>query len=404
MDFTDTPDEAQYRSRARAWLAASAPRFELGGFGPDSEEAFERGAGWQAHKAAAGYACITWSKEWGGPGGTPLEHVIFSQEEAAYDLPRNPFIVGLGMCVPTVIAYGDHAARQRFVGPALRGEELWCQLFSEPAAGSDLAGVRTRAVRDGDQWVVNGQKVWTSMAHRADFGLLLTRTDPEVPKHKGLTMFWIDMRAAGVEARPIVQLSGRTEFNEVFLTDVVVPDSQRLGDVGGGWKVALTTLMNERLAVGMVRGPELAELIAFARSIPSDYGTVADDPDFRRRLADWHVEAEGIKFTRFRTMTALSRGQAPGPEASIGKIVSTNRVQDLARYMLEMQNQFGIVSGQDGWSDGIAQHELLSAPGSRIAGGPDEILKNIIAERVLGMPGDIRVDKDVPFSAIPTGR
>jgi alkylation response protein AidB-like acyl-CoA dehydrogenase len=404
MDFTDSPEEAAYRAQVRGWLAENAAAFELNGVGGDSEEALERGAGWQARKAEAGYACITWSKDWGGPGGTPMQQVIFAQEEAHYDLPRNPFIVGLGMCVPTVIAYGDEAAKQRFVAPALRGEEMWCQLFSEPAAGSDLAGIRTKAVRDGDNWVVNGQKVWTSMAHRADFGLLLTRTDPDVPKHKGLTMFWVDMKAAGVEARPIVQLSGRTEFNEVYFTDVAVPDSQRLGDVGNGWKVALTTLMNERLAVGMMRGPELAELIAFARSIPSDYGSVADDPDFRRRLADWHVEAEGLKYTRFRTMTALSRGQAPGPEASIGKIVSTNRVQDLARYMVEMQNQFGMVSGRDGVANGLAQHELLSAPGSRIAGGPDEILKNIIAERVLGMPGDIRVDKDVPFNQIPTGR
>jgi alkylation response protein AidB-like acyl-CoA dehydrogenase len=287
----------------------------------------------------------------------------------------------------------------------LRGEQIWCQLFSEPAAGSDLAGLRTRAVRRGHEWVVNGQKVWTTGAHYADYGLLLARSDVTVPKHAGLTMFWIDMKAAGVEVRPIHQMSGGSDFNEVYLTDVAVPDSQRLGEVGGGWKVSILTLMNERVEGGKDRGPTLEQILALARSVPHGSASVLDDPAFRQRLALWYVQAEGLRLTRLRTLSALSRGQTPGPESSIGKLVAVQRLQELTHQLIECQDQFGIISdaAHAAWG-GSLHHDYLYAPGLRIAGGTDEILKNIIAERVLGLPGEVRVDKVPAFKDLPIGR
>jgi len=309
------------------------------------------------------------------------------------------------MCVPTVMAFANDETKQRFVAPAVRGEEIWCQLFSEPSAGSDVAGLRTRAVKDGDDWVINGQKVWTSGAHYCDFGILLVRTNPDVPKHKGLTMFWIDMKAPGVDVRPIHQMSGGSNFNEVYFTDLRVNDSQRLGAVGDGWKVALVTLMNERLAVGGSTGPNYAEIMALARSTVTEDGNALANDAFREKLADWYVQAEGLKLTRFRTMTALSRGQTPGPESSIGKIISANQLQDLSNSAIELEDQFGIITDTAiAPMEAAFQQSLMWAPGLRIAGGTDEILKNIIAERVLGLPGDVRVDKDVAFKDMPTGR
>ena len=409
MDFADTQEEAEYRAGVRAFLAAHAepkradrpeisqrlPRLEL----------LAAARTWQALKAEQGYACITWRKEWGGQGGTPMQSVIFAQEEERYDVPAGIYQVGLGMCVPTVMTLADDETKRRFVAPAVRGEEVWCQLFSEPAAGSDLAAVRTRAERDGADWIVSGQKLWTTNADIADFGLLLARTDAGVPKHKGLTMFWVDMRSPGIEVRPIHQITGKSAFNEVFLTDVRIADAQRLGEVGGGWKAALVTLMNERLAVGGAKGADYPELMSLARQIPVGAGTALQDAGFRQRLADWYVQAEGIKLTRLRAITALSRGQTPGPESSIGKIVTANQLQDLASYAVELQDQFGLIDDRArSPMAAIFQQGLLKAPGSRIAGGTDEILRNIIAERVLGLPPEPRVDKDTPFRDLKIGR
>jgi alkylation response protein AidB-like acyl-CoA dehydrogenase len=403
MDFEDSPQEAAYRAEVRAWLQANAPAPVTGRSGRHADLMAEAKA-WQAKKAAEGYAQITWPKEWGGGGGTPIQQVIFGQEEAKLGVGYGFFQIGLGMCVPTVMAFADQETKSRFVGPALRGEEIWCQLFSEPAGGSDVAGLRTRAVRDGEDWVINGQKVWTTGAHYSDFGILLTRTNPDAPKHKGLTMFWIDMHDPAVEVRPIHQMSGQSDFNEVYFTDLRVKDSQRLGAVDEGWKVALVTLMNERLAVGGSSGPNYAEIMHLARTVMAGGEPALKNDAFREKLADWYVLAEGLKFTRFRTMTALSRGETPGPESSIGKIISANQLQDLTHEALELEDQYGIiVDPKLAPMEAAFQQSALWAPGLRIAGGTDEILKNIIAERVLGLPGDIRVDKDVPFKDAPTG-
>jgi alkylation response protein AidB-like acyl-CoA dehydrogenase len=409
VNFDDTPEEAAYRARARAWLTDNAePRQP--GEAPEEMEPEARLAAaraWQAKRAEGGYACISWPKEWGGAGGTAMEQVIFAQEEAEFRVPpmREFFEIGLGFCLPTVIKFAPPQQVELFVAPAVRGEEIWCQLFSEPAAGSDLAGLRTQAVRDGDEWVVNGQKVWTSGAHFSDFGLLLVRTDPTVPKHKGLTMFWVDMKAPGVEVRPIHQMSDARHFNEVYFTDVRLKDSQRLGAVGEGWKVSLVTLMNERVSGGGLAGPNVGEVAALARELPGrDGGPLIDDPAFRQKLAEWHVLTEGVKLTRFRTMTALSRGETPGPESSIGKLVAASELLDIAHEAVEAQGAGGIIDDPAISAKGaIFQYSMLHTPGLRIAGGTDQILRNIIAERVLGLPGDARNDKDVAFRDIPTG-
>jgi alkylation response protein AidB-like acyl-CoA dehydrogenase len=407
MDFNDTPEEATYRAKARAWLEANAPtRTGDSESGLEDPVSMDAARAWQRKKAEAGYACITWPKEWGGGGGKSWQSVIFGQEEAKVSTPGNPFAIGLGMCVPTVMTAGNEADKERFVRPAVLGEEIWCQLFSEPSGGSDAAAARTRAVRDGDDWVINGQKVWTSGAHFSDFGLLLTRTDPDVPKHKGLTMFWIDMKAPGVEVRPIHQMSGASNFNEVYFTDLRVKDSQRVGAVGEGWRVAVVTLMNERLSVGGGgSGSGHRRIFKLATDVSTLAGPAAKDAGLREKIADWFVQAEGLKYTTYRTMTALSRGQTPGPENSIAKVVHATVMQDMANTAMELEDQFGIITDPKlAPLAGAFQSALMAAPGLRIAGGTDEILRNIIAERVLGMPQDVRLDKDVAFKDIPTGR
>jgi alkylation response protein AidB-like acyl-CoA dehydrogenase len=410
MDFDDTPDEAAFRAEARAFLDANArrkdARAEVSRYGDTTEADIAASKAWQAKKADAGFACITWPTQWGGRGGTPMQQVIWSQEEAKYDVPQNIFLIGLGMCVPTMIAYAKPEQLERHVRPAVRGEEIWCQLFSEPAAGSDVAGLRTRAEKQGDEWVVNGQKIWTSGAHYSDYGLLLARTDPTVPKHAGLTAFFIDMKSPGVEIRPIHQMSGGSNFNEVFFTDLRVADAQRLGAVGQGWKVAITTLMNERLAVGETRRPDALDLLELARNLNLEDGRPAtQDRAVRERIAEWYAQDAGLKNTRLRIMTALARGETPGPENSIAKVVTAPMQQGIASFGMDLLGMSGGVMDPDlAPMHALFQDALLSSPGMRIAGGSDEILRNIISERVLGLPGDVRVDKDQPFNKQADGR
>ena len=411
MDFNDSPEEAQYRAKVRLWLDNNAPKTRVSGTpGDEDSDYIAQAKEWQVKKADAGFACITWPKEWGGSGGSSMQSVIFNEEETKFGAPGGVFSIGLGMCIPTIMNAGNDEDKKRFVASAMRGEEIWCQLFSEPSAGSDVAASRTRAVAVSDDnsgdWLINGQKVWTSGAHYSDFGLLLVRTDPDVPKHKGMTMFWVDMRSPGIDIRPIHQASGGSDFNEVYFTDVRVKDSQRVGEVGRGWNVALVTLMNERQSVGGGTGPGWSDLVQLVRDLPGieGEGSALEDGGFREKLADWYVAAQGLKFTRLRSQTALSRGQTPGPEASIGKVVSAKQMQDLATEALDRLDQFGIVIDENTSTliDGF-QRNFFWGSAMRIAGGTDEILKNIIAERVLGLPLDIRVDRDVAFKDIPRG-
>ena len=312
------------------------------------------------------------------------------------------FIIGQGMCGPTVMAYASEDLKERYLPKLSSGEEVWCQLFSEPAAGSDLAGLRTRAEKDGDDWVINGQKIWTSGAHYSDYGILITRTDPEVPKHQGLTMFILDMKAEGVDIRPIKQANGDSGFNEVYFDNVRITDDHRLGAVGGGWQVSLTTLMNERLAIGggiSTGFPEIKELV---QTLPLAGGMAIDDPAVRSKLADWHCKAAGLKNTASRAISALSKGETPGPENSIGKLVAGGMMQDIAKFALDLQGLSGAIVDPD-IAEGAARFQamLLRSPAVRIEGGTDQILRNIIAERVLGLPADMRADKGLPFNKIP---
>jgi len=408
MNFDDTPEEAAFRAEVRAFLDANAPRKsdQRDAVGKEDLQAFlARAKAWQAKKAAAGYAAITWPKEYGGRGASPIQSVIYQQEEARYAVPRGVFEIGLGMCIPTLMAFATEDQKKRFVGPALRGEEIWCQLFSEPAAGSDVAGIRTKAERDGDDWIINGQKIWTSGAHFCDWGIIVTRSDPTVPKHKGLTFFFLNMKSPGVEVRPIKQISGDSNFNEVYFTDVRVPDAQRLGAVGDGWRVSLVTLMNERLAVGDSGSIDFQDVFNFVRGIELEEGAAIKNSGVREKVADFYVKSMGLKYTKFRTMTALSRGQTPGPEASVGKVVAATQLQELGNLGIDLMDMGGIAYDPNpGAPGGVFQNAFMYSPGLRIAGGTDEILRNIIAERVLGLPADVRVDKDVPFNQMPTGK
>ena len=404
MDFEDTKHEAAFRAEARAILDANAERKAPGAsfsipYGGDG--LVEAAKEWQAKKASAGFAGITQPKEYGGRGGTVIQQVIYNQEEANFVTPIGVYEIGLGMCIPTMLTYATEEQKQRYAPPAFRGEEIWCQLFSEPQAGSDLANLRLRSERHGDDWILNGQKIWTSGAHFSDFGVIVTRSDPEQPKHKGLTYFFIDMKSPGIECRPIHQISGTSNFNEVFFNDVTVPDTQRLGDVGDGWRVSLTTLMNERLAIGERPPPGYEEAIAVAKQIELEDGPAIADGGVREKIADWYVNARGVTLARYRSMTALSRGQDPGPENSIGKALTGKMRQDIAAFGMDLMEEAGVVSDPKlATMLGMFQEALLAAPSGRIAGGTDEILRNIIAERVLGLPQDIRVDKGTPFNEL----
>ncbi|MED5444896.1 MAG: acyl-CoA dehydrogenase family protein [Pseudomonadota bacterium] len=403
MDFADTTEEAGFRQEARSFLEQHAPALAGRAGTEESESDFlARAKAWQKLKQENGWACLNWPKAFGGRGATPMEMIVWNQEEARYNVPTQPFAIGLGMCGPVVMGFAGDEQRAAYLPKMASGEDIWCQLFSEPAGGSDVANLRTRAVQDGDEWVINGQKIWTSGAQYCDYGILLTRTDPSVPKHQGLTMFIVNMKAPGVEIRPIKQASGKSGFNEVYFTDVRIKDDHRLGAVGDGWKVSIVTLMNERLAVGSASGPDAKEMLALAQSLEVDDRPALENKAVRDRIATWHCEQSGLHFTKLRVQSAMSRGETPGPENSITKIVSANKLQGIGSYGMDLMDMGGILVDRDGQDDSF-YGAWLSAPGLRIAGGTDEILRNIIAERVLGLPGDVRVDKSIPFTEVPQG-
>ena len=392
MDFNDTPEQAAFRREVQHWLEQHAIGYQRPLDTTDVANYTAQARDWQRCKAEAGYAAIRNTRAEGGRDGSPMMEVIFAEEEARYHVPVGPLVtIGSTMAVPTIAKHGTAQQIERFTRPTLQGELLWCQLFSEPSAGSDLANVRTRASQDGDHWLINGQKVWTSWAHVADWGILLARTDASVPKHKGLTFFLVDMRSPGIEVRPIEQLSGDSEFNEVFFTDLRIPDSCRIGAVGEGWKVAITTLMNERFnAVGDTQSlPTVLEMI---HKVGSN-----DRALDRYRAAHLLTQELGLRFFRFRLLTSLSKGETPGAIAAMSKLVHANMLQDLSAMALDAAALEGICAEANPLMEKF-QHGYEWSAALRIAGGTDEILRNQIAERVLGLPGEIRVDKDIPFS------
>jgi alkylation response protein AidB-like acyl-CoA dehydrogenase len=315
--------------------------------------------------------------------------------------------IGGGMGAPTLLAHASEEQLDRLLRPLFTSEERWCQLFSEPGAGSDVAGLSTRAVRDGDEWVVNGQKVWTSVGHLARWGLLLTRTDPDVPKHKGLSYFVVDMTSPGVEVRPLIQMTGDSEFNEVYLTDVRIPDVNRLGEVGDGWKVALTTLMNERVAIGGMVPPRGGGVIDGALQTWAEYGD--GDPAVRDELVQWWVETEVLRLTNIRALQTRTAG-TPGPDGSIGKMMSAELNKKVWSFTMNLMGMDAALypegyrmghAPQEGLQHRGPQLQFLRVSANSIEGGTTEIMHNILGERVLGLPGDVRVDKDRPWAEVP---
>ena len=407
MDFNDTPQEAEFRAKCRAWLEANAElktkkTNSVKNMNVGNKSLLEAAAEWQKKKYDAGWAMIHWPKEFGGIGATPIERIIWAQEESKFNVPKGVYEIGLGMAGPVMMEYATDEQKERYLPAMAEGKEIWCQLFSEPSAGSDVAGLRSKAVQDGENWIVNGQKVWTSGAHFSDYGILVVRHDPGLEKHKGLTFFFVDMKSPGIEVKPIKQLTGGSSFNEVYFNDVVIPDSQRLGEIGDGWKVAITTLMNERLAVGDADGVDANEAFELAKKHNKDGEQLIDNNAVRESIADWYCEASGLKNTKLRTMSALSRGDTPGPEASITKIVSANKLQAIGNFGMDSSDMSGMLMDEE--SDFIKfQMAWMGAAGLRIAGGTDEILKNIIAERVLVLPQEARADKGLAFKDIPSG-
>jgi len=402
MDFDDTPGEAAMRAEARRWLSGHAEPL-----GPDGgaagrrrevdEQAHVRACkAWQRTLSEGGWAGITWPKEYGGRGSSAIEAAIFNQECARFDVSTGIFSVGIGMVGPTLIAHGTREQKARYLDPLLRGEEVWCQLFSEPGAGSDLAGLATRAEADGDEWVVNGQKVWNSGAHYSDFGILLARTDPSVPKHRGITFFIVDMRTPGIEVRPLRQITGAAHFNEVFLTDVRIPAENVVGEVGAGWGPALTTLANERTLIGGgAGGVRFDDLCALARET-GGAGTAVH----RQELAAAYTRWELLRFLGYRIQTALSQGRQPGPESSVLKLLFSQHLARTADLALAMTGTAGSLTGADETGSALWHTYFLNQWASRIGGGTDQIQRNIIAERVLGLPGEPRVDKSIPFNEL----
>jgi alkylation response protein AidB-like acyl-CoA dehydrogenase len=400
VDFDDSPAQAAFRAEARAWLDANAPRRGgPGDFASDTahgDDFVEACKAWQGRLHEAGWAGVTWPAAYGGRGLGPAFDQIFHEEQAAYGVSSAMFAVGIGMAGPTIIEHGTDQQKDRFLPALLRGEEVWCQLFSEPGAGSDLAGISTRAERDpGGGWTVNGQKVWTSYARHSDFGILLARTDPDRPKHRGITYFLLDMSAPGIEVRPIPQMNGSAEFNEVFLTDVRVPDDNVLGAVDEGWRVAMSTLASERGLVG-TDWPGFAELLGAARA-----AGVANDPVARQQLVEVYTGEQLLRFLGYRAKTALERGEALGAPASSINLSFAGHLKRTGDIVLSVLGPRGLLDdcepGVDGNGDADWTYLFLTWPCVRIASGTDEIQRNILGERALGLPPEPRADKDVPF-------
>jgi alkylation response protein AidB-like acyl-CoA dehydrogenase len=391
MDFGDSPREAAFRAEARAFLDEHAPSGlpDYNKEEVEDEVAVREHRAWQQTLHRHGWAAITWPREFGGRGLGPIEQIIWNQETARVGVGESLFLVGIGMAGPTIIAHGSDEQRRRYLDPILRADEVWCQLFSEPGAGSDLAALSTRAVRDGDEWVVSGQKTWSSGAQYSDFGVLLARTDPKLPKHRGITYFLLDMRQPGIEVRPLREMTGSSHFNEVFLDEVRVPDANRLGGEGQGWAATMTTLMNERMAMG---GVELFNFDELARHVQRQGSLDAVRRDELARLYTW---VRTLELLNARVVTRLARGEMPAAESSVMKLSIARVLTKAGELGIDALGPGGLLRAGE-W-----QHRWLMSPAWHIAGGTDEIQKNVAAERVLGLPAEPRTDRDVPFEDLP---
>jgi alkylation response protein AidB-like acyl-CoA dehydrogenase len=395
VDFTLTPAQESFRGRVRAWLEVNIPQDwqrRVGSSDVPRPEAYEFLRRWQRQLYEAGFIGLTWPTEAGGQGLTFMEELILHEEMALAKAPPILNILGVGMAGPTIVAYGTEEQKKRYPAKILSCEEIWCQGYSEPNSGSDLAALQTRAVKDGEYYVINGQKVWTSLAHIADWMMLLARTDPDAPKHKGITYFLLDMHAPGVTVKPLTQITGDPEFNEVFFDNVRVHESQVLGEVNQGWQVGLTTLMYERLALGFglqVRlRITLESLIELARKMEKTGRAVTTDPVTRQKIAQLWIDTECLKYTGARAITKLLKGEMPGPEASTGKMVWVETHQRLQEIAMEIEGPYAQLTKGSEWAvdGGSWQYTFLRSRANSIEGGTTEIQKNIIGERILGLP------------------
>ncbi len=407
MEFEDTEAEAALRAEVRAFLEAHArPKtgtdadWSRGAVAEDpasQADYLRRCREWQATLADHGWAGITWPREWGGRGGTPAESILFNQEAAAYDVATGFVGAAQQLVGPALLRHGSVEQKQRWITPLLRGDELWCQLFSEPGAGSDLAALATRAVRDGDEWVVTGQKVWTSGAHHADFGILLARTDPDVPKHAGLSLFVVDMRSAGIEIRPLVQATGLSHFNEVFLDEVRIPADHVVGEVGGGWAVARTVLASE---AGMIGGAGQTTTFPAVLALAEACGR-SDDPVVRQELARVFTEQRILDFLRMRMQTAIMHRRGTPPDPSVLKNAFTRALRRRVELAVAIEGAGGMLAGTDAPQDGFWQMQVMGQFASRIGGGTEEVHRNMLGERALGLPAEPRDDKTRPWRDLP---
>jgi alkylation response protein AidB-like acyl-CoA dehydrogenase len=378
VDLRDTPEEAAFRAELRAWLDANLPDEKRGGRGGAQrfDDAF--GREWSRMLHEAGYAGLTWPKEYGGAGAPYSFQAIFYEETARAQAPGHVGVIGLGMAGPTIMAHGTDAQKRAHLSKILSAEEIWCQGFSEPGAGSDLAAARTRAERRGESYVVTGQKVWSSFAHIADYCILVTLSDPDAPRYQGLTYLIVDMHAPGVEVRPLRQITGEAEFNEIFFNDVEVPVSNRLGDEGQGWQVAMTTLLHERGTLGFALTAALEVGVNRLLDVAREH--VDGDSSLRERVATEWIELQALRYTNYRALGTLQRTGIPGPEGSAIKLRWSEQNQRMTKLGRELHGPEGILD--DGWW----HHQQLRSRGNTIEAGTSEVLRNIVAERVLGLP------------------
>ncbi len=378
MDLRDTPEEAAFRSELRAWLDANLPEERRGwrGGAQRFDDSFYRD--WSRALYDAGYAGLTWPKEYGGAGAPYSYQAIYLEESALAQAPSHVGVIGLGMAGPTIMAHGTEEQKQAHLSKILSAEEIWCQGFSEPDAGSDLAAVRTRMERRGDVFVLNGQKVWSSFAHIADWCILVGLSDPEAPRYKGLTYMAVDMHSPGIEVRPLRQITGESEFNEIFFTDVEVPAANLLGEEGQGWMVAMTTLLHERGTLGFALSAQLE--VHLGRLLEVARERVNGDALARDRVAQEWIDLQALRYTNYRALTSYERTGIPGPEGSVAKLRWSEQNQRLTKLGRELLGEDGILD--DGWW----HHQQLRSRGNTIEAGTSEVLRNIIAERVLNLP------------------